>query len=199
MLQVFKKLRPRLLKSWLPVLLSIVLAIVANSLIVNTSFSRIRSLEQPVPPTKDIRILYGALAEDIVQIFKWMEAPDITPIKLAMNVAGFEIQPDQVYLSPDSLYRGLPSSHGKYKNDIIANQYNHGVSIFMSGSPTPSGKTEMSNVLIEPLEFKGKEKTWYDKFSAISFTDYLLKGAKKTDREIMNMGAGAGMNIYVDQ
>jgi hypothetical protein len=199
MLQVFKRSRSQLLKTWLPILASIVLTIVANSLIVNPSFSRLAPPKNnQVQQTKDTQIVYEALAEDVVEVFKWMETPSITPAKLAMHILGFKADSEQVYLSPDPPYLGLPSSYQiKYKNDFVVNQYIRGISIQIGGVQS-SGKSQISFVWIQPLELRGTKKTWYDNFSAIRFIDYLSKGTEKPEREIINMGSDIGLNLSIN-
>jgi hypothetical protein len=200
MLQLFKRIRLLILKIWLPVLVSIILIIVANSLLVNLSFSRVappRNIK--VQPTSDIRIVYEALAEDIVQIFKWMETPSITPAKLAMNILRFKADDEQVYLSHDAPYVGLPSNYQtKYTNDVIVNRYTRGIDLHIGGFQTNLKKSPISFVYIKPLKFSKAEKTWYDNFSAIKFMGYLSKGIDKSDREIIDMGSDIGLNLNIN-
>jgi hypothetical protein len=199
MLQVFKILRLLLMKIWMPVLVSVTLTIIANSLVVNTSFSRVMHPENQAPQTKDIELVYEALAEDVVEIFKWMATPGITPAKLATNILGFRADWEGVYLSPDKPYSGLPSSYQtRYRNDLVVDQYVRGIIISIHGYKTPQGKLLVSSVSIRPLKFIGTESTWYYAFSAIRFVDYLSKGIERTERENFDMGADDGLNQTIN-
>jgi hypothetical protein len=116
----FKKMRSILLKIWLPVLISINLIIGITPLISNASISPSPSPKSiKISPKQEIKIIYEALADDIIQIFKWMETPGIVPVELAVKILGYE--PDSPYgsyvnMSLQSLYRGLPSfRHEKYQ------------------------------------------------------------------------------------
>jgi hypothetical protein len=91
----FKKLRLILLNVWLPILISMSLIIGITPLTSNASISSPKSTK--IQQKQEIEIIYEALADDIIQIFKWMETPGIAPVELAVKILGYE--PDSRYVS----------------------------------------------------------------------------------------------------
>jgi hypothetical protein len=205
MLKIFKRSRLLLLKIWLPVLanINIILIIGTNPLTSSPSFSQSASPRTTqTQQSKELPIIYEALADDIIQIFKWMETPGITPSELAMYILGHQSNSTDVSLPTNSLHPGLPSFKDikyiayrrKNKNDITIKKYIYGVDISINGFKSPQEKMKISAVWIRPFEANGIDKTWYDNFSAIKFIDYLSKGTEKPERRITEYNVNP--NLY---
>jgi hypothetical protein len=200
MLQVFRKARFQFFKIWPIVSIVIILTISSNALITISSFSQSNSSKNAqVQRSKELpAIIYQALAEDIVQIFKWMENTDITPAELAMNILGYKTDDTDIILPLDASHPGLPSfEDSKYlihRKNIDFNKYLIGTYIHISALDNYQVKPVIWSVWIKPLEFKGTEKTWYDNFSAIKFMDYLSKGTERPKR--MTTGDRSDLGLY---
>lgn len=189
----FRKLRSIVIKVWLPALISISL-IISTTLISDASISPIPLPKSPkIGQQQEIKIIYQALADDIVQIFKWMETPGITPVELGVKILGYKSDSDRVNLSPQLSYPGLPSfrheKYQKYRENTTFSKYLYGKSLYISGFlRSPQDKIEISDVQIYPLNLNslniGKiNKNWYDNFSSIKFMEHLSDGEIEIEKE----------------
>jgi hypothetical protein len=126
--------------------------------------------------------IYKAIAEDIVQIFKWMESPDMTPAKLANNILLRQFNPNDIVASTQLV--GLPSIN--YSKDDTVKQYQSG-GVFFLISGYPEDK-KIFSVVIRPSTYNLK-KRWFNKFSTIKLMKYLSEGTEKSQ---MRDGGMAG-------
>jgi hypothetical protein len=126
--------------------------------------------------------IYKAIAEDIIQIFKWMESPDMTPAKLANNILLRQSNPNNIVASTQ--LAGLPST--SYSENETVKQYQSGGVLFLiTGYPEDK---KIFSVLIRPSTYN-LQKRWFDKFSTIKLMKYLSEGTEKSQ---MRDGGMAG-------
>jgi hypothetical protein len=203
----FKKYRYLLPKIWVVILLAVISIAVFIPIMPNALSSQSRSPNiTKTYQSKDIQLIYQALADDIIQIFKWMEIPKIDPPELALRILGYQDERDRVFLPIDPIYRGLPSfKNEKYiglrsdpKNANFT-PYIGGLSVDISNLNYRELSEKLKNFCIDirPQNPENREKTWYDEFSVIEFMDYLSTGSKKRGRRIFE-SADTGLVKSID-
>jgi hypothetical protein len=185
----FKKLISMLLNMLTPVLVSTILIIDITPLISNASVSISLPKTPKISQQQEIQIIYEALVDDIIQIFKWMEIPGITPSELASKILGYQSDSSRVSLSPRLSYPGLPSfrheKYLKYRGNKTFSKYLYGRDYHISGFfRLHQEKIEISEFSIYPLNLNslnlGKiNENWHANFSAINFMNYLSIGIEK--------------------
>ena len=197
MLQFLKKFRLLFLKIWIPISICIILTIGNNLLTLNPPFSQSTSPKNTqTQQSKEIPVIYQALAEDIIQIFKWMEIPSTTPVELLMYISGYQSDSDQVFFTSSAFHRGLPSvTDRKYVSidDTTFDNYLSGLEIIIDGIKSPRKKTKIHGVYIKPSKTSDSIEAWYDNFSAIKFIDYLSKGSDKPERIVSEYDSDSGL------
>jgi hypothetical protein len=205
MLRISKKFRLLVIEIWLPVLIITCLTLSTNLLEPSPSFSRTYELKYAqIRHPNIISTIYEALADDIIQIFKWMETPNMTSFRLWMNILGYKEDNSGFFISNESSRNGLPSIRsGKYpiyrfSRNSLFGQYIRGLNIYIDELKSPQGKIESISVYIEPIEAKGKEETWYDNFSAIKFMDYFTQGIDKSERTIDRYPEGSSIRQTIN-
>jgi hypothetical protein len=183
--------RVKLKEIYFPILLMLCWGSNSTAAIAAPSLPQINSL-QPLPlilpapqQSQDEQVtlaIYKAIAEDIIQIFKWMESPDMTPAKLANNILLRQFNPNNIVASTQ--LAGLPSISYS-ENETVKQYQSGGVFFLITGYPEDK---KIFSVLIRPSTYN-LQKRWFDKFSTIKLMKYLSEGTEKSQ---MRDGGMAG-------
>jgi hypothetical protein len=179
---MFRILPPLILKVLVPALLTVVLviagAVVSQSQVrsipavgkvVNVSQvdrSSVAAEVKPIQssPATEQKVDYDLIIKDIVQIFKWMETPGMTPIELAANIRGHSCDSSvcSITISKEDIFHTLNSD--KYLGEVKI--YTKQRNINKVGS--------VHFELISP---------WNEIFSPVEFIKKLSEGIGKPKRE----------------
>jgi hypothetical protein len=173
---MFRILPPLVLKVLVPALLTVVL-VIAGAVV---SQSQVRSIPavgeirssvaaevkpSQSSPANEQKVDYDLIIKDIVQIFKWMETPGMTPIKLAAEIRGVGCD---YFLC--SIAIGTTNASGGDFHWLSSNEYLRQITVYAK-------KNKLTNVNIS------LKSLWMERFSPTEFIRKLSEGSTKPIEE----------------